>query len=148
MSEKQKEDTSKNKKPRKMERNVIGKNTTIKGEIISDGDYRIDGVLEGDLKTKGRVIIGSGGVVNGTVEASNTDIEGTFSGKLIVEKTLTVKAIAKISGEVIVGKLSIEPGAAFNASCTMKAIVKEVHKEDGKKSRKEHKKEGDKKALQ
>ena len=141
MSEKQKEETSKNKKPRKMERNVIAKNTTIKGEIISDGDYRIDGVLEGDLKTKGRVIIGSGGVVDGTIEASNTDIEGTFSGKLIVEKILTVKAIAKISGEVVVGKLSIEPGAAFNASCTMKAIVKEVHKEDGKKS----KKEGDKK---
>lgn len=143
MSEKQKEETSKNKKPRKMERNVIAKNTTIKGEIISDGDYRIDGVLEGDLKTKGRVIIGSGGVVNGTVEASNTDIEGTFSGKLTVEKILTVKAIAKISGEVVVGKLSIEPGAAFNASCTMKAIVKEVNKEDGKKS----KKEGDKKTT-
>tara|TARA_R110002096_G_scaffold16735_6_gene57022 strand:- start:859 stop:1293 length:435 start_codon:yes stop_codon:yes gene_type:complete len=143
MSEKQKEETSKNKKPRKMERNVIAKNTTIKGEIISDGDYRIDGVLEGDLKTKGRVIIGSGGVVDGTVEASNTDIEGTFSGKLIVEKILTVKAIAKISGEVVVGKLSIEPGAAFNASCTMKAIVKEVNKEDGKKS----KKEGDKKTF-
>ena len=141
MSEKQKEETSKNKKPRKMERNVIAKNTTIKGEIISDGDYRIDGVLEGDLKTKGRVIIGSGGVVDGTIEASNTDIEGTFSGKLTVEKILTVKAIAKISGEVVVGKLSIEPGAAFNASCTMKAIVKEVNKEDGKKS----KKEGDKK---
>jgi cytoskeletal protein CcmA (bactofilin family) len=143
MSEKQKEETSKNKKPRKMERNVIAKNTTIKGEIISDGDYRIDGVLEGDLKTKGRVIIGSGGVVDGTIEASNTDIEGTFSGKLTVEKILTVKSIAKISGEVVVGKLSIEPGAAFNASCTMKAIVKEVNKEDGKKS----KKEGDKKTF-
>lgn len=143
MSEKQKEETSKNKKPRKMERNVIAKNTTIKGEIISDGDYRIDGVLEGDLKTKGRVIIGSGGVVDGTIEASNTDIEGTFSGKLTVEKILTVKAIAKISGEVVVGKLSIEPGAAFNASCTMKAIVKEVNKEDGKKS----KKEGEKKTF-
>lgn len=145
MSEKQKEATSKNKKPKKMERNVIAKNTTIKGEIISDGDYRIDGILEGDLKTKGRVIIGSGGIVNGTIEALNTDIEGTFSGKLIVEKILTVKAIAKISGEVVVGKLSIEPGATFNASCTMKAIVKEVSKEDGKKSGKDKTKEGNKK---
>ena len=145
MLEKQKEETSKNKKPKKMERNVIAKNTTIKGEIISDGDYRIDGVLEGDLKTKGRVIIGSGGVVNGTIEALNTDIEGTFSGQLTVEKILTVKAIAKISGEVVVGKLSIEPGATFNASCTMKAIVKEENKEDEKKSAKDKSKEGNKK---
>lgn len=122
-----------------MERNVIAKNTKITGEIISEGDYRIDGVLEGDLKTKGRVIIGAEGIVKGTIEALNTDIEGTFSGQLNVEKTLTVKAIANISGDVIVGKLSIEPGATFNASCTMKVAPKVLNIEDGKKSEKQDK---------
>lgn len=116
-----------------MERNVIAKNTTITGEIISDGDFRIDGNLEGSLKTKGRVIIGSGGTVKGNVSASNADIEGLFSGELNVEKTLTVKAVSNISGEVIVGKLSIEPGATFNASCTMKVAPKVLKIEDGKK---------------
>lgn len=120
-----------------MERNVIAKNTKITGEIISEGDYRIDGVLEGELKTKGRVIIGIGGIVNGNIEALNTDIEGTFSGKLNVEKILTIKASSNISGEVIVGKLSIEPGAAFNASCTMKVAPKVLNIEDGKKTEKE-----------
>ncbi len=122
-----------------MERNVIAKNTKITGEIISEGDYRIDGVLEGDLKTKGRVIIGAGGVVKGTIEALNTDIEGVFSGQLNVEKTLTVKAIANISGDVIVGKLSIEPGATFNASCTMKVAPKVLKIEDGKKPEQQEK---------
>ena len=122
-----------------MERNVIAKNTKIIGEIISDGDYRIDGVLEGDLKTKGRVIIGTGGVVKGNIEALNTDIEGTFSGQLNVEKTLTVKATSNISGEVVVGKLSIEPGATFNASCTMKVAPKVLKLEDGKKSEEQQK---------
>lgn len=116
-----------------MERNVIAKNTTITGQILSEGDYRIDGVLEGDLTTKGRVIIGSGGLVKGTINALNTDIEGTFSGVLNVEKILTVKSSANISGDVIVGKLSVEPGAAFNASCTMKVVPKVVNIEDGKK---------------
>lgn len=122
-----------------MERNVIAKNTKITGEIISEGDYRIDGVLEGDLKTKGRVIIGSGGVVKGNIEALNTDVEGTFSGQLNVEKTLTVKAIANISGDVIVGKLSVEPGATFNASCTMKVAPKVLKIEDGKKPEQQQK---------
>lgn len=103
-----------------MERNVIAKNTFITGEIKSDGDFRIDGTLEGSLITKGRVIIGGEGYVKGNVEASNADVEGKIAGKLIVNKTLTVKAIANISGEVVVGKLSIEPGASFNATCTMK----------------------------
>jgi cytoskeletal protein CcmA (bactofilin family) len=133
MLKKNKEKSSKNKKPEIMERNVIAKNTIIKGEITSDGDHRIDGFFEGNLKTKGRVIIGSGGVVNGTIEALHTDVEGAFSGQLNVEKILAVKATATISGEVVVGKLSIEPGATFNASCTMKAIVKAASIEDGKK---------------
>lgn len=116
----------KNQKPKNMERNVIAKNTTIIGEIISDGDFRIDGVLDGGLKTEGRVIIGSGGFVKGKIEAVNADVEGKFSGELHVEKTLTIKAIANISGAVIVGKLSVEPGATFNASCTMKITEKEL----------------------
>ncbi len=116
----QKNNGSKSPKMKVMERNVIAKNTIITGEIKSDGDFRIDGTLEGSLITDGRVIIGNDGFVKGNVEAANADIEGKISGKLIVNKTLTVKAIANISGEVIVGKLSIEPGAAFNATCAMK----------------------------
>jgi cytoskeletal protein CcmA (bactofilin family) len=135
MFNKNKKETSIITNPNKMERNVIAKNTTIKGEIISDGDFRIDGVLEGDLKTKGRVIIGSGGFVQGKIEATYADIEGRFSGELNVEKTLTLKAVSNIYGAVVVGKLSVEPGAIFNASCLMKVSMKEVKKEDGEKSR-------------
>lgn len=116
-----------------MERNVIGKNTKIIGDIISEGDFRIDGVLEGTLKTKGRVIIGVDGSVKGDVEALNADIEGKISGKLQVEKTLIVKGIASISGEVITGKLSIEPGADFNASCEMRIVKKDAKARDEKK---------------
>jgi cytoskeletal protein CcmA (bactofilin family) len=133
MFSKEKNESSKITYPMKMERNVIAKNTKIKGEIISDGDFRIDGFLEGELKTKGRVIIGGGGFVQGKIEATNADIEGKFSGQLHVEKTLTLKAVSNISGDVVVGKLSVEPGATFNASCIMK-VTKEEKKEDGKKT--------------
>ena len=115
-----------------MERNVISKNTTIIGDIKAEGDFRIDGVLEGSLKTKGRVILGADGSIKGNIEASNADIEGIFSVQLKVEKTLTVKTIATISGEVTVGKLSIEPGANFNASCFMTESVKGIKKENEK----------------
>jgi cytoskeletal protein CcmA (bactofilin family) len=113
-------------KSKTMERNVIAKNSTFIGEITSDGDFRIDGVLEGTLKTNGRVIIGAEGLIKGTVEAENADVEGRFSGQLSVANTLTIKSIANISGDVIAGKLSIEPGAAFNATCVMKGAIKEM----------------------
>ena len=126
----------KNTNPEKsnvMERNVIAKNTTIIGDIKSDGDFRIDGTLEGSLKTDGRVIIGSDGFIKGKVEATNADIEGKFSGELLVSNTLTIKATADISGEVIIGKLSIEPGASFNATCAMKGAIKELNSDNDKK---------------
>jgi cytoskeletal protein CcmA (bactofilin family) len=126
-------ESEKTRKSKDMERNVIAKNTKIVGDILSEGDFRIDGSLEGNLTTKGRVIIGATGVIKGNVSASNSDIEGDFSGELKVVKTLTVKAAAKISGDVVVGKLSIEPGATFNASCAMKAPTKESKKEDDTK---------------
>jgi cytoskeletal protein CcmA (bactofilin family) len=117
-----------------MERNVVAKNTTIKGDINSDGDFRIDGTLEGTLKTTGRVIIGVDGFINGNVEATNADIEGKFSGQLQISNLLTIKATSTISGDAIIGKLSIEPGATFNATCAMKGIIKNVENSNGKKS--------------
>jgi cytoskeletal protein CcmA (bactofilin family) len=124
-------------KTRTMERNVIAKNTTFVGEIKSDGDFRIDGVLEGTLKTNGRVIIGAEGLIKGTVDATNADIEGRFSGQLTVSNILTIKATSNISGDVIVGKLSVEPGATFNATCAMKGALKELNKGDEAKKRSE-----------
>ncbi len=132
--------SSKNKKPleaKNMEINVISKNTTIVGEIKSDGDFRIDGTLEGTLKTNGRVIIGTEGLITGNIEATNADIEGKFSGQLQVSKTLTIKATANISGDVVVGKLSIEPGATFNATCAMKGTLKELNQNNDSKKRTE-----------
>ena len=55
-----------------------------------------------------------------------SDIEGKFSGELIVHSLLTLKATATINGDVIISKLSVEPGAEFNAKCTMKGSVKEL----------------------
>ncbi|MFB1038894.1 MAG: polymer-forming cytoskeletal protein [Polaribacter sp.] len=115
-------------KPRTMERNVIAKNSTFVGEITSDGDFRVDGILEGILKTKGKVIIGVDGFVKGTIEATNAEIEGKFSGQLSIANILTIKVTANISGDIVVGKLSIEPGATFNASCAMKGALKELNK--------------------
>ena len=74
-----------------MERNVIGKNTIIVGEIKSDGDFRIDGTLEGNLTIKGKVIIGAAGIVKGNISASTADIEGETSGQLKVKKPLPLK---------------------------------------------------------
>jgi cytoskeletal protein CcmA (bactofilin family) len=116
---------SENKKPKTMNEaggqpNRIEKNTKIKGDIISEADFRIDGKLDGNVKTSGKVVIGKGGYIHGKVECVNADIEGNFNGELLVSDLLSLKSSAVIEGTVTVAKLSVEPGATFNASCSMK----------------------------
>ncbi|TCK67775.1 cytoskeletal protein CcmA (bactofilin family) [Winogradskyella wandonensis] len=104
------------------QQNIIAHGTKIVGDIESKGPFRIDGTVEGTVKTDGKVVIGKAGSIVGTLEAVNVDIEGKFSGKLSLKGTLSLKSSAQIDGEVQVNKLAVEPGATFNATCSMGAV--------------------------
>ncbi len=110
------------------QQNIIAQGTTLVGDITSKGAFRIDGTIQGTLKTPGKVVVGKSGIINGTFEGANADFEGKFSGKLKLSGTLSLKSSAHIEGEVEVGKLAVEPGATFNAVCSMKGAIKELNK--------------------
>ena len=117
-----------------LERNVIGKKTSIVGDIHSEGDFRIDGTVEGSIRADGRVIIGKEGKVKGLIDCTNADIEGEVSGNISVSDMLTLKSTANIHGDVVIGKLTVESGASFNATCSMKGMIKELNKDGSKKT--------------
>lgn len=106
------------------EQNKIAQGTIFKGEIQSQGSFRVEGTLEGTLITKGKVVIGETGFVKGTIECEYADVEGKFSGNMQVKATLSLKSKAHIEGDVFTDKLSVEPGAIFNATCAMKGVKK------------------------
>lgn len=104
--------------------NRIVEGTEINGDIISQADFRLDGQLRGNFTSSGKIVIGPTGSIKGDVVCKNADIEGKFDGILKVEEILNVKSKASISGEVTCGKLSVQPGADFSASCAMKQVAK------------------------
>ena len=106
--------------------NRIVEGTTIKGDIISPADFRLDGHLIGNFQTKGKIVIGPAGSVKGDIVCKNADIEGQFTGKIQVAEILNIKSKATIQGDVICGKLAVEPGAEFSASCVMKPSAKSI----------------------
>ncbi|WP_290701149.1 polymer-forming cytoskeletal protein [Lacinutrix sp.] len=106
--------------------NIVAKGTKIVGTFSSEGDIRIDGIIEGDVITPGKVVVGKTGEIKGSLESNNAYFEGKLTGKLKLTGTLTLKASAHIEGDVITEKLSVEPGATFNVSCVMKSSVKDI----------------------
>ncbi len=99
--------------------NLIQSGTMITGDIESNGNIRIDGTLNGTVTAGGKVILGSTGNVEGEINCINADIEGKVNGIIRVKELLSLKATAVISGDIIINKLSIEPGARFTGTCKM-----------------------------
>ena len=117
--------------------NMIGSGTVITGDIQSNGDIRVDGTLKGSVNTKGKVVLGKEGVIEGDVVCNDADISGVIKAKISASQLLSLKSTAKLNGDIIANKLSIEPGASFTGSCSMGAVIKDIkHAEKQEKKEK------------
>ena len=100
--------------------NTIEKNTTFVGNFVSESDFRVDGTFEGSIETKGKIVIGEKGSINGTIVCNSADIAGNFTGNIQVEDLLSVESTGSVEGDVTISKLIVESGAIFNANSSMK----------------------------
>lgn len=111
--------------------NIIGSGTSVNGDIVSNGDLRIDGSLTGNLNMKAKLVLGAPGKILGEIYCKNSEISGQVEGKITVEELLILKSTARIYGDIITSKLSIEPGAIFTGSCNMGGNIRTDNGGDG-----------------
>lgn len=99
--------------------NTLTSGSKIIGTIVADSDIRIDGIIEGEVKCSGKMVLGEQGRIQGTVECHNAEIMGTLDGKLTVKQSLALRATGNIKGEITTQTLMVEPNAIFNGTCVM-----------------------------
>lgn len=99
--------------------NMINEGTSIKGDINASGDTRIDGELIGNIASKGKLVVGPKGKIAGEIRCNNVEVSGFIKGKVTANELLNLKASSRIEGDIIAGKLSVEPGATFTGTCAM-----------------------------
>jgi cytoskeletal protein CcmA (bactofilin family) len=105
---------------------VIGKGTSIEGNIKSSGVIRIDGGCVGDIITDSDVIIGENASINGDITAVNVSLAGKVEGNVRCSGVLEITVKGSLTGDVHVSGLSIQKGAVFSGKCNI--ITKEVEK--------------------
>ncbi|WP_345374699.1 polymer-forming cytoskeletal protein [Algivirga pacifica] len=109
--------------------NNVAKGTTIKGDIETFGNFRLDGNLIGNIQSKSRVVVGKEAKLEGNLYAQSAEIEGEIEGVLEITESLVLRSTAVINGDIITNKLTIDPGAQFNGKCRMgESVTKNDHK--------------------
>ena len=91
--------------------NRIVEGTTFEGNIRSMSNMRVDGTFQGDIVTKGRLVVGPKGTIKGNVSCANCDVEGSMEGTIEVAELMSMKRSAKVAGTIFYGQLSVEAGA-------------------------------------
>ncbi len=99
--------------------NIIGNGTKITGDIETGGDLRIDGIIDGNIISKGKLVLGQAGSIKGSIKCSSAELSGSFEGKVDISDLLSLRNTAVFKGEIHTTKLSVEPGAIFNGNCSM-----------------------------
>ncbi|MCC7401769.1 MAG: polymer-forming cytoskeletal protein [Chitinophagaceae bacterium] len=102
---------------------LIGAGTTLKGDISSNNDLRIDGTIVGNINCASKIVIGANGIVEGDITGNQADIVGKVSGNIRAKDLLQLRGDCVVSGDLYAGKLQVEPSATFNGQCHMGANV-------------------------
>jgi cytoskeletal protein CcmA (bactofilin family) len=102
---------------------LIGAGTTVKGDISSNSDLRIDGTVIGNIQSAAKIVIGSNGIVEGDLSGNQADIVGKVSGNIRTKELLQLRGECVVTGNLFAGKLQVEPSATFNGQCHMGANI-------------------------
>src|SRR6187455_723558 len=86
---------------------LIGAGTTLKGDISSNSDLRIDGTIVGNIHSTAKVVVGANGHVEGDITGNQADIIGKVSGNVRAKDLLQLRGDAIVTGNLYAGKLQI-----------------------------------------
>ena len=105
---------------------LISAGTTLIGDVTSDNDLRIDGTIRGNVYSTSKIIIGSTGAVEGNIDGNQADVTGKVLGNITVKELLQLKGQCNVQGNIVAGKLQIEPTAIFNGQCQMGPVATNI----------------------
>lgn len=96
---------------------IIGENATINGDMKSEGSIRIDGQINGNVSSKGNVIVSDSANINGDIDCLNTEIYGSCKGNVSVKGKINLHENAVLIGDVMAKAFSTKEGAHFSGQC-------------------------------
>jgi len=105
----------------------IGKGSEFSGKLTFEGTVRIDGKVDGEVFSRGMLIIGPGADIKAKVNVDSVMISGRITGDVAASKQIEMRAPGKLYGNIKTPTLIIEKGVIFEGHCKMENIEKDEH---------------------
>jgi cytoskeletal protein CcmA (bactofilin family) len=97
---------------------IISANLRIVGDLVSEGDVQVDGVVEGDVHARS-LTVSQGAAIRGQIIAESVCIRGNVNGQITADQ-VELGRTAKVNGDIVHAMLAIESGAFIEGHCRHK----------------------------
>jgi cytoskeletal protein CcmA (bactofilin family) len=93
---------------------IIGPGTSVSGDVESGGFTRVDGNVQGNVKAKGRVIIGERARMKSNISGTSVTVGGVVFGNVLASERLVVLATGLVMGDIITRRIQAEEGCLIH----------------------------------
>jgi cytoskeletal protein CcmA (bactofilin family) len=92
---------------------IIGSGVKLTGNLASESDITVDGLLEGSITTTGDVTIGINANIKGNVEGTNVIVAGSLKGNVTASGEASIRETGHVQGDIRASGLAISSGGIF-----------------------------------
>ena len=93
---------------------IIGPGTNVSGDITSGGFTRIDGNVQGDVKARGRVVVGERARMKSSVSGTFITVGGVVFGNVFASERLIVLTTGLVMGDIITRRIQADEGCLIH----------------------------------
>lgn len=102
---------------------IISAGAVIEGKLTSNGNIRIDGIINGNIDAHGNITVGEHGEINGEVKGKTITLGGKVFGSINASEKVLLEAKSILKGDLITKILVVEEGAVFDGTSKMNPIL-------------------------
>jgi len=97
----------------------LGAGTELTGDLSFENTFRVDGKITGTIASKGDLLVGEHGSVDGEVRVARCFVSGTVRGLIRTTDRTEITAAGRVHADIETAALIIEDGGQFDGHCSM-----------------------------